>query len=467
MALCLHATTPERAGQADEYSHSQCNEESPCSNCTRHSVACSLAGGPNVPREDAKAKQQRSPATSISSHSTRTSSHEIASMHSTAAVAASRTSSICGASPTESTSYNPIQTLTGSIDRNAALTSQAWILDLELMHHFTAFYSEVMTEHFDIMETMWQHEMPRIAFRSQYVMHGLLGFSALHLATIQPERAHLLRASATNHLDQALGLYRQDTGPATAENSDARFTFTWLVALFAFAIPSSVPPIDAMIELFSLVRGIEVVLQESLIWIIQGPFAPILTRAFVESKGLSNDGSALSMAFAFQPSTSQSNGADCALNENLPEGMDFGLNHLDYMIGMQNMVPEERRTCVLVLRELKQLYAEMLSSQASCGMSMVMCFPKQDPSHFSLLLKRRVPQALIILAYYTVLLDLLDSRWWINGWGRRVLSDVVGSLGDEWKSWIDWPVQTVLMKPVMHLASSLSPGISLDAAMLG
>jgi hypothetical protein len=448
-------------------SHSQCNEEAPCSNCIRHSVACSLAGGPNVPREDAKAKQ-RSPATSISSHSTRTSSHEIVGINSTTAAPISRTPSISvGASPTDSTGYNPIQILTGSIDRNAALTNQAWILDLELMHHFTAFYSEVMTEHFDIMETMWQHEMPRIAFRSQYVMHGLLGFSALHLATVQPERALLLRASATNHLDQALGFYRQDTGPATAENADARFTFTWLVAMFAFAIPSSVSPIDAMVELFSLVRGIEVVLQESLIWIIQGPFAPILTRAFVESKGLSTDGSALSMAFAFQASTSHTNGADCVLNEELPEGMDFGLNHLDFMIGMHSMIPEERRTCVLVLAELKQLYAQMLSSQGSCGMSMVMCFPKQDPSHFSLLLKRRVPQALIILAYYTVLLDLLDARWWINGWGRRVLSDVVGSLGDEWKSWIDWPVQTVLMKPVLHQSASLSPCLSLDAAMMG
>lgn len=420
-----------------------------------------------MPRDDAKAKQQRSPATSVSSHSTRTSSHDIASISSTVGAPASSTTSICGASPTDSTGYNPIQILTGSIDRNAALTNQAWVLDLELMHHFTAFYSEVMTEHFDIMETMWQHEMPRIAFRSQYVMHGLLGFSALHLATVQPERALLLRASATNHLDQALGFYRQDTGPATAENSDARFTFTWLVAMFAFAIPSSVSPIDAMVELFSLVRGIEVVLQESLIWIIQGPFAPILTRAFVESKGLSADGSALSMAFAFQASTSHSTGADCVPNEELPEGMDFGLNHLDFMIGMHNMIPEDRRTCVLVLGELKQLYAQMLSSQASCGMSMVMCFPKQDPSHFSLLLKRRLPQALIILAYYTVLLDLLDSRWWINGWGRRVLSDVVGSLGDEWKSWIDWPVQTVLMKPVMHQAASLSPSMSLDAAMMG
>ena len=137
--------------------------------------------------------------------------------------------------------------------------------------------------------------------------------------------------------------------------------------MFAFAIPSSVSPVDAMVELFSLVRGIEIVLQESLIWIIQGPFAPMLTRAFVESKGLSSDGSALSMAFAFQASTSHSGGADCVLNDELPEGMDFGLNHLDFMIGMHNMVPEERRTCVLVLAELKQLYSQMLSSSSIVG----------------------------------------------------------------------------------------------------
>jgi hypothetical protein len=335
------------------------------------------------------------------------------------------------------------------------------------MHHFTAFYSEIMTEHFDIMETMWQHDMPRIAFRSQHVMHGLLGFSALHMATVQPERAVLLRASATKHLDQALRSYRQDNGPATAENSDARFIFTWLVAMFAFAIPPSVSPIDAIIELFSLVRSIEIVLQESVIWILQGPFAPILTRAFVETKGLSSDGLALSTAFAFQASMSHSSGGACVLGNDLPEGMAFGLNHLDFMIGMHSMVSDERRTCVLVLAELKQMYAQILSAQGSCGMSMVMCFPKQDPSRFSLLLKRRLPQALIILAYYTVLLDLLDARWWIRGWGRKVLGDVVVSLGDEWKSWIDWPVQTVLMKEVIHQGSSLSPGSFVDVAMLG
>ncbi|KAM0715456.1 hypothetical protein Q7P37_008954 [Cladosporium fusiforme] len=429
-------------------------------------VACSLAGGPNVPRDDAKPKQ-RSPATSISSLSTRTtSSHDTIGTNTiTTASTPGTASTSLGASPTDSSAYNPIRVLTGAIDRNA-LPDQGWMLDLELMHHFTASCSEIMTEHFDLLETMWQIEMPRIAIRSQYVMHALLGFSALHLASLQPERAHLLRACATNHLDKALVLYRQDSGPATAENADARFTFTWFVAMFAFAIPSSVPPIDAMVELFSLVRGIEIVLQESLMWIIQGPFAPILTRTFIESRGLADDGTALSMAFAFQASSSHTGGVGClGGGESLPDGMDFGLNHLDFMIGMHSMVPEERRTCVLILSELKQLYAQVLGSQGSCGMSMIMCFPKQDPSHFSRLLKRRNPQALVILAYYTVLLDLLDSRWWVHGWGRRVLRDVVGSLGDEWKSWIEWPVQTVLMKQVHQV--SLSPVVvSLDATML-
>lgn len=337
------------------------------------------------------------------------------------------------------------------------------MLDLELMHHFTTYCSDIMTEHFDIMETLWQHEMPRIALRSQYVMHGLLGFSALHLASLQPERALLLRASATNHLDQALVLYRQDSGPATAENADARFTFTWFVVMFAFAVPPSVPPIDAMVELFSLVRGIEVVLQETLLWIIQGPFAPILTRAFVENRGLSGDGSPLSMAFAFEPSTLHSDGGAYSASEELPEGMEFGLNHLDFMIGMHDMPFQERQTCLVILSELKQLYAQVLNSQGRCGMSTIMCFPKHDPSHFSTLLKRRHPQALVILAYYTVLLDLLDSRWWVNGWSRRVLGDVVCSLGDEWKSWVEWPIQTVLMKQASQ--ASLSPVISLDTSL--
>ena len=133
-------------------------------------------------------------------------------------------------------------------------------------------------------------EMPKVAFASDYVMHAMLGFSALHKANIEPESAMQLRASAVDHLDKALVLYRSEASPATAQNANAKFVFTWIVALFAYAIPPSLPPIDAIVELFMLVKGIDAILSETWFWVSQGPFAPILTRGFQEAITLPPDG---------------------------------------------------------------------------------------------------------------------------------------------------------------------------------
>ena len=126
--------------------------------------------------------------------------------------------------------------------------------------------------------------------------------------------------------------------------------------------------------------------------------------------------------------------------------MDFGLGHLDFMLGVDVMIPEERRTCALILGELKQIYDTALQNPETCSVAAIVCFPKQDSSNYAQLIKRRVPQALVILAYYCVLLDILDSRWWIHGWSTRVLRDVLGSLDEQWRHWIEWPVQCVLLK---------------------
>ena len=121
--------------------------------------------------------------------------------------------------------------------------------------------------------------------------------------------------------------------------------------------------------------------------------------------------------------------------------MDFGLNHLDFMLGVDVMLPDDRRTCALILAELKQIYDSALQGQGTCSVASILCFPKQDSGKFARLIKRRVPQALIILAYYCVLLDILDSKWWIHGWSTRVLRDVLSSLDEQWRHWIEWYVR--------------------------
>lgn len=136
----------------------------------------------------------------------------------------------------------------------------------------------------------------------------------------------------------------------------------------------------------------------------------------------------------------------------LPEGIDFGLSHLDYMLSIGAVLPDDRRSCALLLAEMKQVYCGVFRKGDTYSVTSILGFPKQDSAPFSRLLKRRVPQALIILAYYCVLLDVLDCRWWIQGWASRIMRDIVACIGSEqWRSWIEWPVQVVLMKG--HLTS--------------
>ncbi|KAK5171360.1 uncharacterized protein LTR77_004504 [Saxophila tyrrhenica] len=397
----------------------ECNEEKPCSNCVRHGVACSLAGGPYVPREDAK--NRRTSTTSSSASLTQTTSQDTGLSSATASATGSR-----GPSPRP----GPFQVLTGLIERPPP--GENWTLDLELMHHFMLHTGFVLTEHHDMeyILDIWRVELPKVAFQFEYVMHSLLGFSALHKAYVEPENAQRLRESAVDHLDKALVLYRSEPSPATAENANAKFVFTWIVALFAYAIPPSLPPIDAIVELFMLVKGIDAILSETWFWVSQGPFAPILNRGFQEAVPTALE------SFA------------------VPEGIDFGLNHLDYMIGVDAMLPDDRRTCALILTELKGIYNTMHPAQNSCSVASILCFPKQDSGSFAQLVKQRLPQALIILAYYCVMLDILDPRWWIHGWSKRVLQDVLGSLDEQWRHWIEWPVQTVLLKESTPRASA-------------
>ncbi|TKA27215.1 hypothetical protein B0A50_04552 [Salinomyces thailandicus] len=344
--------------------------------------------------------------------------------HSSAATSDCPENSAGNQNATSSQSHqSPFTVLTGLIDRPIpGEHDESWMLDLDLLHHYLMHTNNILMGHYDTAQILriWHEDMPKIALSSHYCMHALLGLTALHKAHVQPNIALMLRTRAVDHLDKALVLYREHGQQTTAKNANARFAFSWLVALFAYAVPPSVPPIDAMTELFLLVKGIDIVLGESWFSISQGPFAPVLAGG---------------------PQTPLITTA-----HKLPDGFDFGLDHLDYMLGSDIMLPDDRRTCVLILAELKQTYEFVLRQQGRCSVSSILCFPKQDSAPYSQLLKRRVPQALIILAHYCVLLDILDSRWWINGWSSNVVRDIMGSLDEQWQSWIEWPVRSVVWK---------------------
>lgn len=315
---------------------------------------------------------------------------------------------------------------------------QEWLSDLQLMHHFDTHYLEILVEP-EIIES-WRHHLPKLAFRSPYVMHAILGLSALHIAHIHPERAAALNVSAVSHLDSALMLYRQDDGPPTADNADARFCFSWLVATFAYATPSPAHPIDAFCEIARLVQGIDSTVTESFIFLVSGPFASLLNRTLHETMRLGPDRGYIDYI-------SHSLIANVAHRVVIPQGMNYDIGHLDFLISMPGLTPEESQTCAIMLSELKQLYANVVSAQGSTGVALVICWPKGDLTIFNTLLRRRNPQALILLAYYCVILDLLDDiAWFLHGRGSKLLQNILECIDDRWKTWVEWPIQTILLK---------------------
>ena len=63
----------------------------------------------------------------------------------------------------------------------------------------------------------------------------------------------------------------------------------------------------------------------------------------------------------------------------------------------------------------------------------------QSPVLFELL-KEDNPKALIVLAFYCVLLQRSENKWYVEGHGRKLLANIRRRLGCEWESWITWPL---------------------------
>jgi hypothetical protein len=59
------------------------------------------------------------------------------------------------------------------------------------------------------------------------------------------------------------------------------------------------------------------------------------------------------------------------------------------------------------------------------------------------LLRRRLPEAVAVLAHYFVLLHHSRHTWQIGDCGARLLRLAVAHLGDQWTTWIAWPQAAV------------------------
>jgi hypothetical protein len=303
--------------------------------------------------------------------------------------------------------------------------SSALLRDLELMHHYTAFTCFTISD-FASFDHIWQKVVPKEAQSYPFLMYGILGLAALHIGHDQPDVKEIYIAVALRYYNAAIASFRAALKQVTADNSTALFAFSAMLIVLSLGLAQvhlldqNQNVVEELIQVFTLLQGVRVVLQSATPWVEQGPLAPLLQRGADRQKNMPTHSLLIPIAFDEALSCLEKH------NERISQSV-------------QNR--EMYDTAIQALRDCLQKLASNPGDRAAALTWLVFL----EGSYVSSL-KSNQPLALVILAHYGVVLHGLREHWFVQAFGVRVIEVIHLNLSEEWKPLVYWPMQQVGLK---------------------
>jgi len=310
------------------------------------------------------------------------------------------------------------------------------VKDLELFHFYTTTTSLTISN-IPERQQLWQQVVPKIAFSHPFLLRGLLAFSALHLAYRTPEKRTALRAEAAVHYDAGVTLFRAAMMKITSENCTGCFAFSSLLAVYAWASSdqngdlffskTSSTGDQLTPEWATLLRGIRHIVEVAGQWIEKGPMKLLMCPWAMEFQGV-----------------------DPELMREIHPGPSARLTALSRLWNRSTAKLDATDVVVLdrTLTQLHEAYWMMRSSDKECqtaSVGIALAWPIRVPERFLAMVNNMDPEALILLAHYSLLLNKVDNVWFMHGMGGHLLRSIQQRLGKEWESWIAWPLQDLVL----------------------
>ena len=100
-----------------------------------------------------------------------------------------------------------------------------------------------------------------------------------------------------------------------------------------------------------------------------------------------------------------------------------------------------REACAKALERLERTYRTFPTVKDDEGMAFV--WSAGCPALFFELLRRREPAALVVLAFYLVLLRCIEQVWWLEGKAKGVMEAITGCVPLNWQECLVWPWEVV------------------------
>ncbi|QKX58042.1 uncharacterized protein TRUGW13939_05162 [Talaromyces rugulosus] len=317
-------------------------------------------------------------------------------------------------------SEDPFRTFSDRLS-GGTLFPQEWTAqDPELMHHYTIHTSKTFARRPQMQET-WQVVIPEIAYSYEFLMHGILGLSALHLSYLKPERYSHYLAGAGFHMSLGLRSYRRILLSPSRDNSCALFCFSSLLMVYIHASPTDPPEshsangLDSIVELLGLCRG-TLVLLPYFDRIRTSPLKQLFLREFMVEDA--NETTNQTTFFK-----------------------DYGSHLAALQTLITSKIPNatERPTFLQALDRLKASFTciENASPPLECGMLYV--WPLSVEEQYFEFLRQRHPVALVLLAFYCAQLRAFEDYWFVGRQGAVWLEHVEAVLEGRLNEWLLWP----------------------------
>lgn len=272
-----------------------------------------------------------------------------------------------------------------------------------LLHNFVVSTRTFQT---DANSPTAHHDSPiNLAFKHHYLLHCILGLSALQLFGEDP--SNLVRYNqATAHQDAAIRMARPHLINLTAEHSEAIFWFSSFTTMFSLAEPIArpTPPgtdrdyVEDWLHSIALSRGINMVLR-------QMPETSDIKRATAPEH--------------WQEGKQDIQNALVDLREQYPQ-----LSHLENFIRKHCEDSNELEECLNVVEKLFS-YIAVLQKDLSDRkkLYLIQIWSMDLPDVFIQMCYEKKPAAIAILAFYGVAMHTRSFVWFFRGWPHVFLQE--------------------------------------------
>lgn len=291
--------------------------------------------------------------------------------------------------------------------------------DLELMVQWcTSTYLGLSRD--EQTQHIWQSIVPREAGSHPFLMHGLLAFSALHLARSSQGAADTYLAVSVAHQNQALTLFRPLIEDINATNANAMFALSGIITAFGFGFPQvssprqTLAPVDNFVRIMILARGMQDVLNAAMNWVRNGELGYLLHLDDYEP--------------GLRPDAAQ------AIKQ----------------LRQRNVACSGQAELEVYIHTIDQLEIMMERLHGGCPRpSLAVLWSVKVPGKYVVLLGNHDPMALLILAHFCVVLHDLSAYWWLRGWGSTMLAAIWTSLESSWRESMHWAMAVTGTNVVM------------------